>query len=137
MYNILHGWCADIGGKAVKFSIHLNLYSLLNDPSRSWPRRPSPFFLIKKDQKIKSAGRLLCALGICPQTAENLGLRNFRRANRSLCEPTCENSVGLPDCTALPVFPGFLPKLTCGRKKKKMTIGNFSWRLPPVQASRL
>jgi len=56
----------------------------------------------------------------------------FRRATLSLQYPECENFSG--DCfffngpqeavchalapfTALPVFPGFFPKLFCGRKK--------------------
>jgi len=37
----------------------------------------SPFVLKQKDQKFKTAGRLLCALGLCPAKPAEPGLESF------------------------------------------------------------
>ena len=41
---------------------------------------PSPFSLMKKDQKIKSAERLLCRTGLALQIRQNLGCNSCPKA---------------------------------------------------------
>ena len=90
---------------------------------RSIAAGASPFCLDTKRTKkvipiaIGTAEMLLCAAGLCPQTGENLGLQLFRRATLSLQYPVCENLLCPAPFTALPVFPGFFPKLFCGREE--------------------
>ena len=72
-------------------------------------------FVLAKVTKTVSAEMLLSAAGLCPQTGENLGLQLFRRATLSLQYPVCENLLCPAPYTTLPVFPGFFPKLFCGR----------------------
>ena len=51
--------------------------------------RPSSFSLMKKNQKIKSAERLLCRTGLCPANHAKPGLQTVAPLRHALGPPFC------------------------------------------------
>jgi len=67
----------------------------------------------KVTKKSSHQEGFFAAHGLCAQTMKNLGLQSFCPGSRT-CPPLhAKSCYALPGRTALPVFPGFFPKLSC------------------------
>jgi hypothetical protein len=98
----------------IYFGISHAKCTTINWPAHS-PRSAFTFCLIKKQQKIKSAKRLLCRTGLCPQTGQNHGLESFALL-RSLLPPLQQNFLCPYHAQNHHCSARFRPKLFCRRR---------------------